>query len=280
MAGDDRVGAQSWAGGDHQDPATGPRPGGLLAPAGRAPARTARAAHPARAGAPAPSLVEGHVPDRRRLLLDAGLPAGDRGARRRRALPRRHPGPGRGDAARRAAGLPPRRPGEPARRGLHRDAGAAAARVARQGVRPGPARVRGHRLPHHDDAVRGRRHRAPGAEPAGPRRAAGAERADHAAAARAARRGVPRRVLRGHPDRGRAGRGLPGAQRRRRGRRAGPDRHGAARRRGLVGAARVPLPGPAADGGDRADRVPRARAGPVRVRDRGVGDAAGPGPRR
>ena len=81
------------------------------------------------------------------------------------ALPDRDPGAGRADPVRRAAGLPPGGRGEPARRGLDRDAGAAADLLAGQDVRAGAARVRGHRLHHHDDAVGRRRHRAHRREP-------------------------------------------------------------------------------------------------------------------
>ena len=55
--------------------------------------------------------------------------------------PDRHAGPRPADPVRRPAGLPPRRRGEPARRGLDRDAGAAAALVAGQALRPRPARA-------------------------------------------------------------------------------------------------------------------------------------------
>ena len=79
-----------------------------------------------RGASPAP-VVAGDVPDRRRLLLDARLPARHRRPGRRRALADRHADPGPADAVRRAADLPPRRRGEPARRGLDRHARAPAA---------------------------------------------------------------------------------------------------------------------------------------------------------
>ena len=56
--------------------------------------------------------------------------------------------------------------GEPARRGLDRDAGAAAVVLEGQAVRPGPARLRRDRLHHHHDPVGRRRHRPPDREPA------------------------------------------------------------------------------------------------------------------
>ena len=70
------------------------------------------------------------------------------------------------DPVRRPAGVPPGGRGEPARRGLDRDAGAAAAVVAGQAVRPGAARLRRDRLHHHDHPLGGRRHRPHGGEPA------------------------------------------------------------------------------------------------------------------
>ena len=56
--------------------------------------------------------------------------------------------------------------GEPARPGQHRHARGAAAALARQGVRAGAARLRAHRLHHHDHALGGGRHRAHRREPA------------------------------------------------------------------------------------------------------------------
>ena len=129
------------------------------------PGRAAPGAARAPAGAPAPPVVEGDVPDRRRLLLHARLPAGHRGAGRRAALADRDPGAGAGDPARRAAGLPAGGRGEPARRGLHRDAGAAADLLAGQAVRAGAARFRGDRLHHHHHPVGGRRDGAHRREP-------------------------------------------------------------------------------------------------------------------
>ena len=57
---------------------------------------------------------------------------------------------------------------EPARRGLDRDAGAAAALVAGQALRPGPARLRGDRLRDHDHPLRRRRHGPHRREPVHP----------------------------------------------------------------------------------------------------------------
>ena len=54
---------------------------------------------------------------------------------------------------------------EPARRGLDLDAGAAAALVAGQALRAGPARLRRDRLHHHDHPLRRRRDRPHGREP-------------------------------------------------------------------------------------------------------------------
>ena len=94
----------------------------------------------------------------------------------------------------RAAGLPQGGRGEPARRGLDRHAGAAAALLEGQALRPGTAGLRGHRLRHHDHPVGRRRHRPPGGEPVLRADAAQQPGADHAAADRAARRGLPARA--------------------------------------------------------------------------------------
>ena len=95
-------------------------------------------------------------------------------------VPGRHGRAGARHAVRRAAGLPAGGPGEPARRGLDRDARAAAVVLEGQAVRPRPARLRGHRLPHHHDAVGGRRHRAHRREPVLAGRPAGSRGDRHA----------------------------------------------------------------------------------------------------
>ena len=118
-----------------------------------------------RAGPQGAAPGGGHVPDRRRLLLHARLPAGHRRARRRSALPARHPRAGRADPARRAAGLPPGRRESPHGEGSIAMLERLLPLVAGQALRPGAARVRRHRLHHHDDPVRRRRLRAPRREP-------------------------------------------------------------------------------------------------------------------
>ena len=130
---------------------------------------------------------------------------------------------GRVDAVRRAAGLPPRGRGKPARRGLDRDAGAAAVVLEGQALRPRPARLRRDRLHHHHDAVGRGRDRAHGREPARPRRLCTARRSRSPWACWRLLGAVFLRGLhRGHRVRGRPGRRLPRTQRRRhRGRRSG-----------------------------------------------------------
>ena len=118
------------------------------------------------AGPPAAPLVEGDVPDRRRLFLHPRLPTGHRRAGRRAAVAAGHRRAGAAHPVRRAAGVPQGGQGELPRRGFHLDAGAAAAQVAGQAVRAGAAGFRRHRLPDHHDAVGGGRHRAPGRQPA------------------------------------------------------------------------------------------------------------------
>ena len=124
---------------DHHRPRARRRPArapaaGLAAGGNRRSRGAAGAGRPT-AGAPSARLVEGHVPDRRRLLLDPGLPAGHRRSRRRLLSPVATRGPGARHAVRGAAGLPPGRSGEPARRGFHRDARTAADVVEGQAVR-------------------------------------------------------------------------------------------------------------------------------------------------
>ena len=146
--------------------------------------RTARAAHPSGA------VVEGDVPDGRRLLLDARIPAGHRVYRGRRARTDRDDDPRRPHARRRAAGLQPGRRREPERPGQHLDARRSAAALARQGVRPRAARIRGHRLRHHHHALGGRRHRAHHPQPVRARRVRSPDRG-HDRAADRARRDLP-----------------------------------------------------------------------------------------
>ena len=127
-------------------------------------------------------LVEGDVPDGRRLFLDARLPARHRLPRRRRALAARDAGPDRADAGGRAARLPAHRRAEPARPGQHLAARAVAAALARQGPGPDPARVRGHRLRDHHHALGRRRDRAHHPQPVRAALAGPSDLADAAAA--------------------------------------------------------------------------------------------------
>ena len=202
--------------------------------------------HPAADAQDAP-LVAGHVPHRRRLLLHPGLPARHRGAGGRAALAARHAGAGRADPVRRPAGLPAGGRGEPPRRGVDRDAGAAAAVLEGQALRPGPARLRRDVLDRHDDPVgRGR----DGAHRGEPARALGAARArggHHPGAARAARGGVPQGVHRGDRGGRRPGRRVPRAERRRGGRGPVGGGHGAGPGHRLVGRADHPARQPGDD---------------------------------
>ena len=86
--------------------------------------------------------------------------------------PHRHADAGAADPRRRAARLPPRRRREPARRGLDRDAGAAAPWWQGKLFVLVPARLRRHRLHHHHHPLRRRRHRPPDREPLHARTAA------------------------------------------------------------------------------------------------------------
>ena len=121
------------------------------------------AAGPRRAARTADSsgaVVEGDVPDGRRLLLDARIPARHRVSRGRRARAHRDVDSRHPDARGRAAGLQPGRRGQPERTGQHLDARGPSPALARQGIRPGAARIRRHRLHHHDYSLGRRRHRA------------------------------------------------------------------------------------------------------------------------
>ena len=222
-------------------------------------------------------MVEGHVPHRGGLLLHPRLPARHRRPGRRGAVTGRDHPAGPPHPVRRPADLPPGRGREPAWRGLDRDAGAAAAVVAGQAVRAGPARLRGHRLHHHHHPLGRRRHRPCPGEPAGPRRPGRPPGRRHAGVDRAAGRRLPQGVLRGHRDRGRAGGRLPGPQPRRRDRGPGAPGRQPGAGRGLAAAADHQLQQPAGHGRGRPDRLPETGPGPVGVRDRGGRDAPGPG---
>ena len=95
--------------------------------------------------------------------------AGHRRAGRRASVADGHHRAGAADAVRRAAGVPPVAKesfrGEGSIAMLERLLPA----LGRQGVRAGAAGLRRHRLPDHHDAVRRGRHRAPGGEPVHPR---------------------------------------------------------------------------------------------------------------
>ena len=182
-------------------------------PAGAFPSLAAGGAHQGDRGAgqqgrraPRAPVVAGHVPDRRRLLLHPRLPARHRRPGRRRPLARRHADPRPADPLRRPADLPPRGRGEPARRGLDRHARAAARLVAGQALRPRPARVRRHRLHHHDHPVGRRRHRPPRREPLRPGAPARPRGRRHPGPARPARGGLPQGLQGGHRHRGGPGR--------------------------------------------------------------------------
>src|SRR4029453_8227709 len=142
-------------------------PGLALGGADR-PVRPAAGSAPPGLRAPPASVVEGDVPDRGGLLLHSWLPAGHRRPGRRGAVAGRDHPAGAADPVRGPADLPPGRGREPARRGLDRYAGAAAAVVAGQALRPGPARLCGHRLHHHHHPLGRRRHHPCPGEPAGP----------------------------------------------------------------------------------------------------------------
>ena len=183
--------------------------------------------------------------------------------------PVRHDRARAADPLRRAAGLPPRRPRELPRRGFDRHARAAAALVGRQAVRARAARLRRHRLHDHHHPVGGGCHGARRREPLRPELVPRQPRSPITLVLdRAARRRLPARLQGGHRHRRRARRGLPGAQRRRHRRLARPRRREPGRHRRLVGGADRAARQPARHGRHRADRLPEARARPVRLRDR------------
>ena len=219
-------------------------------------------------------MVAGDVPDRRRLLLDAGLPARHRGAGRRPAVPDRDAGAGRRHPAGCPPRLSPRGRREPARPGVDRDAGAPAALLARQDLRAGAPRLRDDRLRDHDDALRRGRVRARHREPLRPALPARPGALDHPGAAGPARGGVPARVQRGDRCGGRARGHLPGPQR---GGALGlpvADRDPPVRRTRLGSGADHGARQPGDDGGGRPDGLPPAGARAVRLRDRRGRDAA------
>ena len=195
----------------------------------------------------------------------------------------RHADPGAGDAVRRAARLPP------GGRSTARTARAASSMLEQLLPRwqgklfvLGPARLRRHRLHHHDHALGRRRHRAHHREPVRAPRLLDHPVARDARAARRARRGLPARAsARRSASPSCIVGGLPGAER------------GRARRR--RSAQIVPAPGagrvaggalfaqhgsPLAMVGVALLLFPEAGAGPVRLRDRRGRDAAGAGRRR
>ena len=118
--------------------------------------RTARSARGAGQGTPPVVLAVGHVPDRRRLLLHARLPALDRIRERGPARSVRDDRPGSGHALRRVAGLLVRVRPIPYRARFDRYARAAGFGMGRQNPRARPAGLRGHRFRHHQDPL-GRR---------------------------------------------------------------------------------------------------------------------------
>ena len=155
-------------------------------------------------------LVEGHVPHRasttsRRSATSPASPSSPRASLSPLAtlvLVAPH-------ALRRAADVPAGRRAQPARPGQHLAPRGAPAALARQGAGAVPARIRRHRLHHHDHPVGRRRHRAHHREPAGAALDAPSGRCVTLRAARGARRGLPQRLPRGGRARGADRRGLP-----------------------------------------------------------------------
>ena len=147
------------------------------------------------------------------------------------------------------------------------------ARWRRQALRPRAPRLHGHRLHHHDHAVRRRRHRAHRREPARARLppSSGARDARPRAAAG---RGVPARLRGGDRDRRARGGGLPRPERGRDRRRLARDRPASRGLRGLAATGRGRAHLPRGHAPRRRPGVPEARAGAVRLRDRRGGHAA------
>ena len=148
----------------------------------------------------------GDVPDRRGLLLHARLPAGHRVPGRRAAQPAGDDHPGAAHPVRRPAGLPPGRRREPARAGLDRHAGAAAAVLARQALRARACSASPSPTSSSPSRFGRRRQRPRGGEPARPGVPARPGAVDHPRPGRAARRGLPQGLHRGDRRRRRPGR--------------------------------------------------------------------------
>src|SRR3954451_23050685 len=94
-------------------------------------------------------VVESHVPDRRRLFLDAGIPAGHRVFGRRSDLTAGDTGPRSPHAVWRFAHVLAGCRTEPAWAGQHRNPRETAAAMARQGTSPLSPWIRGNGLHHH-----------------------------------------------------------------------------------------------------------------------------------
>ena len=107
----------------------------------------------ARRSRTSPPMVERHVPDGRGLLFHAGLPAGNRVPRCRRAFSVCHARARAGYPVCGPSALQARGAGQPQRAGQYRHAGTAVSRVGRQDFRSGIARIRDHGFRHHHDAV-------------------------------------------------------------------------------------------------------------------------------
>lgn len=236
----------------------------------------APAGNPGQEGARAQgaAVVAGDVPDRRRLLLHAGLSAGHRRARGRAVVAGGHDRAGDRDPGGRAAGVPAGGGGEPARRGLDRHAGASAVVLEGQAVRSDPARLRGHRLPDHHHPVGGGRLHPPGGESTCAQSAARTAVGRHAGAGRPAGCSVPQGLPGGDRRSRRPGRRVPGTQRGRRG--GGPvaRRHRPARGHRLVQRPDRRTRQRGGHGRRVAAGLSQAGARPVRLRDRRGGHAA------
>lgn len=158
-------------------------------------------------------VVEGDVPDRRRLLLQPRLRACDRGPGRRSRLPAGDPAHRGTDPAGDAAHVPAGGEGQPARGRVGGDAGGPAAVLVGQALRPGPARLRRHLVDHHHHPVHCGRLRPRGGKPLLPRRPARTRGRPHRGAAADPGRGLPARFQRGGPRGHPPGRRLPGPER-------------------------------------------------------------------
>ena len=158
-------------------------------------------------------MVEGHVPDRSRLLLHAVLPAGDRSPRRRSPVPAGYAPDRCPHAPGNAADVPQGRPREPARTGVRGHAGKPPAVLAGEALCPDPARIRGDILDHHHHALVGRCHRAHAGEPLPPRVPRRTGRAHHRGPAADTGRRVPARIQRSRRRGHSPGGGLPAPER-------------------------------------------------------------------